>query len=298
MTIPPQIGLYGFGGMGDMFKWYCLQSAVRGWGYLQPLKERYPHVRTMALVCSSNPHAVDLFEHNPYIDEIEFYPWPMNKAGNPLLPGQLRLAQMLKKRGYPSMNIPDMQHLGLSPQECIVHLSQSDLDEVERLTKGIGSYIVLHPFASVDERQVVDIKWYNQLINKLVQEFSCDIVVLGKSYQRSFSDFQGKVSSYHKKETIQVDNLRVFDLVDQTNVRVAINIIQNATSFIGVHSGFSCIAAAAKMPVVVLSTSANNKIAQKMMRNWWTQENNVSVISVDKQPWDKTVSQTCSYLRG
>lgn len=298
MAIPPrQIGLSGFGGLGDMFKWYCLQSAGMGWGYLQSLKEKYPHVRTMALICSTNPHAIDLFAHDPYIDTIEYYPWPLNKAGNLLQPGQLRLAQVLQKRGYPQMQIPQMQQLGLIARKCSVYLSDADQKELSHVTKGIGPYIVLHPFASVDERQVVNLEQYDQLIDAIIEQFNYDVVVLGKSYQRTFSDSQGKLTSYSKKETIRSTNPRVFNLVDKTNVRTAIKIVQGAAGFIGVHSCFSCIAAATRIPVVVLSTNINAPIVQKTMQNWWTKEPNVGIIKVNIQPWSETIDQTYSHLQ-
>lgn len=292
-----KVGLYGFGGMGDMFKWYCLQGAQKGWEYLQPLKEKYPEIRTMALICSTNPHAIDLFTHDPYIDTVEYYPWPINKNGNLLQPGQLHLANVLNKRGYPLMKISNMQHLGLEPKKCIVHLSETDNKELAQATKEIEPYVVMHPFASVTERQVIDLKQYNQLIDSLIQEVGYNVVILGKSYQRSFSSQEG-LTSYNKEETIQVVNSRVFNLVNQTNARVAIKIVQKAAGFIGVHSCFSCIAAATKIPVVVLSNSERHEITQQTMQNWWTKEHNFSIINVDIQSWSETINKSCSYLRG
>jgi ADP-heptose:LPS heptosyltransferase len=297
MTPPQRIGLFGLGGMGDMFKWYCLQGTQRGWGYLQSLKEKYPNTQTMALVCSTNPHAVDIFTHNPYIDIVKYHAWPINNKGNLLLPGQLRLEQVLKKKGYPLMSIPKMQQLGLKPKKCVIYLDEKDNKEFKKVIGKIGPYIVLHPFASVAERQVVDLKQYNQLIDQLVQKFNCSVIILGKSYQRSFSS-QNKLTSYNKEETIQTINPQALNLVNQTNTRVAIKIVQGAIGFIGVHSCFSCIAASEQIQTVVLSNNKNCKIAQQTMRSWWTKNNNFSIINVNKQPWDETVNQSCSYLQG
>lgn len=280
-----------------MFKWYCLQGAQKGWEYLQPLKEKYPNVRTMALVCSTNPHAVDIFAHDPYIDVIEYYPWPIRNNGNLLQPGQLKLAQALSKRGYPLMRIADMQRLGLKPKKCTVHLSETDREELTRVTKGIGPYVVVHPFASVEERQVVSLEQHSQLINRLTQELGYNIIILGKSYQRSFSS-QGGLTSYSKEETIQVVNPQVFNLVNQTNTRVAIKIVQGAVGFAGVHSCFSCIAAATKIPVVVFSNNERSKITQQTLQSWWTKERNFSIVNVEAQSWDKAVDKSCSYLQG
>jgi ADP-heptose:LPS heptosyltransferase len=296
MTPPRTIGLSGFGGMGDMFKWYCLQSALRGWGYLQPLKEKYPSVRTMALVCSTNPHAVDLFAHNPYIDVVEYYAWPINNKGNLLQPGQLHLERILSKKGYPLMNIPSMQKLGLKPKECIIHLDEADNKELENIIKEAGRYIVVHPFASVIERQVVDPKRYSQLIDRLVQEFDCNVVILGKSYQRSFSSQKG-LTSYSKEETIQVANSRVFNLVDKTNTRVAIKITQKAIGFVGVLSCFSAISITTRVPAAVLCSSGNHQIAQREIQRLWAREPNFNVISVDLQSWNETIDQSCSHLQ-
>lgn len=297
MAPPHKVGLSGLGGMGDIYKWYCLQSNAHGWGYLESLKERYPKTQVMALICSTNPHAIDLLEHNPYIDVIEYYAWPVNNKGNLLPPGQLHLGQILNKRGYPPMKILQMKKLGLEPKKCIIHLDETDNKELDKIIKVAGRYIVVHPFASVPERQVTDTKDYNKLINKLVKDFDCNVVILGKSYHRSFTS-QGKLTSYSKEETIEVDNPRIFNLVNKTNTRVAIKIVQGASGFVGVHSCFSCIAASEKIKTVVLSNNQNCKIAQQMMRTWWTKHNNFSIINVNKQAWDKTVDQSYSYLQG
>lgn len=297
MAPPPKIGLYGFGGMGDMYKWYCLQGRIRGWAYLQSLKEKYPNTKVMALVCSTNPGAVDVFTHDPYIDKIEYHPWPLNQKGNLLSPGQLHLDRVLKKKGYPFMGVPGLKKLGLEANDRILHLSETDKTQWEKLTKNIGPYIVLHPFASVPERQTIGLEKYNQLINELVEQSRYKIVILGKSYKRSFSS-KNKLTSYNKEETIETTNPQVVNLVNKTNTRVAIKITQGATGFIGVHSCFSCIAASELIKTVVLSNNANSKIAQQTMKSWWTKHNNFSIINVNKQEWNKTVDQSCSYLQG
>lgn len=297
MIIPQKVGLSGFGGMGDMYKWYCLQSHIRGWGYLQSLKEKYPQTKVMALICSTNPHAVDIFTHNPYIDIVEYYAWPINNQGNLLQPGQLRLAQMLNSKGYPLMNIPNMQRLGIKPKECIIHLSKTDRDELEELTNEIGPYIVVHPFASVPERQTVSPEQYTQLIDKLIEKFNCDVIILGKSYKRSFSSGKG-LTSYNKEETIETTNPRAFNLVNKTNTRVAITITENAKGFVGALSSFCAIAATKQIKTVVLSNNEFHKIAQVEIRRLWTKNNNFSIINTDTQTWDETMDQSCLYLQG
>lgn len=297
MTVPSRIGVTGFGGMGDIYKWYCLQSNKHGWGYLQSLKEKYPNTKVMALICSTNPHAVDVLTHDPYIDIVEYYAWPINNKGNLLLPGQLHLERVLKKRGYPVIGVQSMKNLGLKPKKCAIHLSKEDNKELEKTTKGIGPYIVVHPFASIPERQAVGLKQYNQLIDTLVQKFNCSVIVLGKSYQRSFSSQKGP-TSYSKEETIHTTNPQAINLVNKTNTRVAIKIVQDAIGFVGVHSCFSCIAASEQIQTVVLSNNKNCKIAQQTMRSWWTKNNNFSIINVNCQSWDKTISQSCSHLQG
>ena len=295
MTIPDKIGLYGFGGMGDMYKWYCLQGNIRGWGFLPALKKKHPNTQVMALVCSTNPHAVEVFEHDPYIDRVEYYPWPLNQKGNLLLPGQLHLEQILKNKGYQFMAPAGFRKLELEPEKRELYISKEDSDKLQQLTKGTKPYMVVHPFASVPERQIVELDKYNELIENIINKFNCNVIILGKSYQRSFFS-KGKLQSYSKKETIHIDNPRVFNLVDKTNSRVAIKIAQSAIGFVGVHSCFSCVAASEQIRTVVLSNNKNTPIAQQTMRNWWSKNNNFSIINTEKQIWKEIVKKTCLFL--
>jgi ADP-heptose:LPS heptosyltransferase len=211
------------GGLGDVMMDYSTGKA--GWGYLKALKERWPRTHTKVMLTSTNAQAKEFVRHNPHIDRIEQYNWQ-----NPHKPW-LQLEE--KAAGYTSLaafgeSLKGTQNeLKFTTQP--IYTSPQDNQVVGDIVKQ-GKYILIHPFAGSRERITLTPEDYYTVVDRLVDELSLNVVVVGGTYR------QITPQATLVEETFDYERSGLFNLVNKTNARVIFCLAQKCVGFIGTWS--------------------------------------------------------------
>jgi ADP-heptose:LPS heptosyltransferase len=211
-----------WGGLGDFLKIYYTHHS---WRCLKEFKKQLPRSHVKALVYSLNPWAKDFIRHHPYIDEIV----------EPKLP----LLEM-RKKGLATFagNYRPLGHAGkwvkkLKKSKPQIYLSENDKKFVNQIKNQANKYIAIHPFSAMPAsaahgRTTMAADKYMPIIEGLGKR-GYSVVVLGKTRPNMAEVFD-----------FEADNM--INLVNETNVRTALALVNDADGFIGTNSCFMCLA--------------------------------------------------------
>jgi len=268
MAIPQKVYLTLGGGLGDVFVTYF--RGDNGWRLLQPLKEKFPHIKVSVLSATHNPQTAEFLKHNPYIDSFQEFGWvndgrPIwseNANGHVSLAKHNKLAKILKAKN------PEL------------YLGEEDREIVNEILSA-GEYIFIHPFAGLKDRQALPIEEYPSLIDSLIDKSGYNVVVIGGTHQR-----RNQKRSFDMPEEFDYERPGLFNLVNRTNARVAVKLSQNAHSFIGCWSAYACAhwIIKKKTTVIIKSKAAPNVRKKFGEGQRWHRRGDCRLVLIDKEP--------------
>lgn len=227
------------GALGDMILHYHKTNGI--FSQIASFKEDNPKSQIKVICCSSNKHTQELFKENPDISEVHHVPWALQSKGV-----KERNAQFQKLLvGWKCLNtnnrLPGARFT--TPQ---VHLSK----EEEAFVKSIqnkGKYILIHPFTS-DFREVIEDE-YVHVIDMLIDELNYNVVVVGGTYKKSFQHCEPSHA-----EVFNYKRDKLYNLVNNANVRTAVRLAKGAYGYFGTWSAFYCACWDCKTHPMVLCT--------------------------------------------
>ncbi len=248
-----KIFVKGGGGLGDLIREYL--EGEKYWGYLEGIKEKYPGIKIKAILCIHNPQAKEFLKYHPCLDSTEQYPWQVD--GTPVFFTHSDEHVFIK-------SVPGLFE-GLKYRKPPIYLDKKEEIQVETI-KNAGKYIVIHPFAGLKDRIVFPIEGYPALIDGII-DTGYNVVVIGGSYTRINRDGQEEVNEF-----LEYTRKGLYNLVGNSNARVATRLIQGASGFIGTHSCYILVASIEmiksvlvvpeKLRVYLNSNDANAKIVR------------------------------------
>jgi ADP-heptose:LPS heptosyltransferase len=259
--------IYAKGGLGDIIRRYC--QGQDGWAYLPALKKKFPDARIRLVVLSHNLQAAEFFKHHPMIDEIVTGPWE-----NPNLK---KTNAAHYATGYQKL-IGSTYLKVLTPSKHMrVYLDQQDENFVKSIASQ-GNFIVIHPFASQSRKIVWPIKEYFPLVDQLIDELKFNVIIIGANWTCN----RGKPTNIIEQFPYNREGL--FNLIDKTNSRTAIRLVQKAKKLISVRSFCfsSTITGNIKATLLVGGGAYLNRPATiRNLKAWgWGSLNQIKVVDI------------------
>lgn len=221
------------GGLGDVMLGYFHPNFATG--YAKSLKEKHPNHKFRLVICSSNPHAKEIVEANPHVDEVISFPFSDD------------FVDVVTENTKDSIDIGHGIHdltwekpeIFLNPEEQIAY------DKLISLPK----LVCLHPFAGDDMRcwKFQKGEWH---INKIIN-FLCDngfnVALLGGSSIRTLNAVEIPL-----EEEYSFYRPGVVNLINAASIKLQCKLSAKSQFYIGSNSCYSCIAASHKVPSLVV----------------------------------------------
>lgn len=262
--------IYTQGGLGDTIRKYF--NGQEEWQYLPALKKKFPDVKIKLIIMSHNPQAIEFFRYHPLIDEIVCGPWEdpnIEETAAGLYAGDYQQLQ--------GNSILD----GLEAATCNkVYLNEKDKDFVSQITEG-SKFIVLHPFASQQRKIVFPIKEYFPLVDELIDDLGFNVIIIGANWTST-----KKQNQRHLSEQFPYDRDGVINLINKTNSRTAIRLVQKAEGLISVRSFCfsSTISGNIKATLLVGGSYLGVPATIQNLNNWgWPTLDKIQVIGINKK---------------
>ena len=229
------------GGLGDVFQVYfsnpsCPEDTEKSERYpssdpaqalwfrrLRNFKSQHPDVEVSIVLASHNPNTHELFEYDPYIDEVIQKPYSQKLDDD-----GYKVWESEKERENNIQYRYDWRYYQPAPPE--IYLGPGEFDIVEAIQKS-GPFIVVHPGAGLRRRVVVTMTEYRKIIGQLLG-IGYKVVVLGRAYQKVVD---GEVSEV-VYEQYEDSRSGVLSLVNKVSARVALELSMRCAGFIGSHS--------------------------------------------------------------
>ena len=224
------------GGLGDVFYEYF--RGKHGWSYLDSLKNKYPNIKVKILSSTHNHQSLKFIKFHPHVDSMKELGWMTDARslwekhrGN-----AVRLEDAVKEKRL----------LGLSEKKQVLHLGSEDKQELKRITSA-GKFVVVHPFAGGRDRIAIKTPDYIRLIDQIIEDLGYNVVVIGATHVRNNINNPVKVD-----EVFDYRRKKLFNLVNASNARVVMALIQKQTHFVGAGSAWACASWLHKKPNSIL----------------------------------------------
>jgi len=280
--------IYGKGGLGDTLKGYFWTGQEDeglfddGWQYVEAIKKSHPEVVIKYIAMSANQYSAEFYRHHPCIDEVVQGEWldPRVPDDGAKIRKYLGDAVLLSQFGFK----------GLKPKrQNKLYLGPDDLQMIGKIS-ALGKYVVVHPFSGGEKRMVMPIQGYVPIIRRLVHILGVPVVVIGGNYTKKLNKPVHKCDSFDHG----VDGM--VNLVNQTNLRVAAQIILNAMCTVSVRS-FSCALSKSGLTKSVVLVSSKSYMSKKETINsiksmGWEEhviDKNMRIIDVGKSCNEKII---------
>lgn len=232
--------LIASGGLGDIFQVYFSNpnrpedievsdrypssdpSQALWFRRLRNFKSRHPDIQVSLVLASHNPNSHELFEYDPYIDEIIQKPYSLDLDDE-----GYKVWESEKERENNIQYHHKWSHYQPAPPE--IYLGPGEKGIIDAVCNS-GPFIAVHPGAGLRCRVVVSISDYRKIIGRLIDS-GYKVVVLGKSYKKSIDNINEVVyESYEDRRR------GVLSLVNKVSARVALALSMRCSGFIGSHS--------------------------------------------------------------
>lgn len=169
-----------YGGFGDCLSAYRTNREGRGSNSLNKvrwIKENFPRSKTAAIVLSGNEQSIGLFNRNKDFDICKWHPTPNINVINHRVRSLIR---SLAPAGFTDAN--EIEDLADKPsfQNKIV-LTKKEKDLAKTIIN--DKTIIFHPFASIQERRVLEPKNSKIIVDEIIGS-GFNVVVVGHSYMR------------------------------------------------------------------------------------------------------------------
>jgi len=188
---------------------------------LENFKEIYPEAHVKLVVMSHNPNAQELFEHHPYIDDIEVWKYHASTQMGNILDekyGKLGCIHAAYNSKWSELKVS-------SPH---IYLSDTEHRSFERI-KNAGEYILVHPFAGAELRMPLSISEHYKIIKRILKE-GLRVIVVGESYLKNSSD------NHFLSERFDYERKGLLSLVNIASVRLSTVLALGCYGFIGTLS--------------------------------------------------------------
>lgn len=231
--------ILSLGALGDTICHYYRHNSI--FGQIPSFKKNNKQSLIKVICCSSNQETVELFKFNPYIDQVEHVPWALNSVG--IKERNLEFKKHLE--GWHCLNVRDkLPKAKFAPPNMF--LEAEEKVQVKSIIAQ-GKYILIHPFASYITKVRED--RYKYIIDTMIDDLNYNVVVVGGSHNRSFQQ-----QEVLHKEHFKYERDGLYNLVNKTNVRVAVSLAKNAYGYFGTWSAFYCAAYTCPAGPMVLCT--------------------------------------------
>lgn len=232
VKIPPRVYVRLYAGMGDFFKRYFLHCS---WQCLEDLKAKQPEVSVHALLASQTLPALELVDYHPCIDKIvkpELHTRQVKRMGAETFMGD---------HTFLNNKMAQQFELKMPP----IYLSDDDKVFVNNITDNHEKYIIVHPFSGdktgTRTRSPLKPLRYVPIIKALIAK-GYTVVLLGGDWSRVGDGGRrpGRVHTVSERFDWQIKGL--INLMDQTNIRTAAELVKRSDGFVGTASSFMCAA--------------------------------------------------------
>ncbi len=250
--LPTKIYFRLGGGFGDVIRHYF--RGEHHWNWLKPLKEAYPGLKIKAICCSHNDEVLEFLKYNPFLDSVENHGWSLH--------GHYERYE----NGYTWIQKHAAQRLlrGLNPENLKLYLSGQDRKEINKIVRQPGPYVAIHPFSGLGPRTVLPPEEYPKLIDELIDEHGFRVVVLGGNHIR-----YGQKTKKPYEEIFDYQRDGLYNMVNQTNGRVSVELARKCSRFIGTWSCYANAAWVAQRRSVVIAAPRHKKGIQEAFRTRW-----------------------------
>lgn len=220
-----KIAIVCYGALGDTILHYYRKDGI--FGQISSYRKKYPDVQVKVVCCSSNLQTHELFKENPNICEVQHVPHALQGVGTKERNRQLQEAVAGWKSFRPTDKLP-----GANYSEPKMYLNSEDKALVGSIQRK-GRYILIHPFTSFTTKIVEE--EYARIIDAIIDELGYNVVVVGGTYRKSFQE-----AEIRHEEIFDYKRDGLFNLVNETNVRVAVRLAKKAYGYLGTWSAFYC----------------------------------------------------------
>jgi len=212
------------------------------WARLKYFRETNPHISIKAIVISPDSRSVELIEHNPYVDNIE---WCMPDK-------ELSICD------------PAQDAIKLLPLEVAkrpeIYLTKEEQEQIEEV-KRHKPFILVNPFAEIPEEQIFSETQYEPLIKEILKETNYKIVTTG---------------AHCIKKT------NVYNLTNEVSSRMAAALIQEASGFVGARSHYFTLAWLYRIKTIVTIPTALKPQITKQIETVWPRHNQYRIFCFKK----------------
>jgi hypothetical protein len=208
------------GGLGDTIRRYI--SGGDGWEYLSDLKEKLPDSRIKLIVMSSNPQATEFFKYHPLIDETVVGPWlnPNIKSDK----AQEYAGDYIKLLGNPVLKTLKKELTGK------VYLGPREEETISEII-GNKKFVLIHPFSSENRKMALPIEEYFPFVDKMIDTLGFNVMVVGADWIETRNGPAKKI-----REEFPYERPGLINLINKTNSRTTISLVQKAVGLITVRS--------------------------------------------------------------
>lgn len=219
------------GGLGDILLVYLLQNNPSG--YFKSFKEKYGDCKLKVLIISTNHHAKDILEANPYVDEVIYFPFISNYAE---VSRQTAEEHKLIGIGHVTPN--------LTWERPDFHLNPEDQQRYNEII-ALPNLVCLHPFAGGDISSWCAQKGREHVekVVKYIVDQGFNVAILGGNFVKKENQY-----TFDMNENWNFNNPGIINLVNQCSIKIQCKLAANAKYFVGNGSCYSCVAAAMKKP--------------------------------------------------
>jgi hypothetical protein len=217
--------ILSMGALGDTICHYFKRGGI--FGQIESYKRKHPRGLVKVICCSSNNQTYKLFQNNPNICKVHHVPWALQSVG--IKERNAEFQRLLK--GWKCLNIGDkLPKAKFSPPK--IFLNKKEELFVQSIQNN-GKYILIHPFSSYIHK--VREKEYINVIDTMIDDLGYNVVVVGGSYKKSFQQCEPP-----HKEVFEYKRDKLYNLVNQIDIRVAIRLAKGAYGYFGTWSAFYC----------------------------------------------------------
>lgn len=239
--------IWAHGGFGDVAWSYLFNE---NWGRLTEFKKQNIENKIKAIIISYNTQSLELIRFNPYIDEIEFRSpnWEQRDLN-------MSIIKIAKQYAYGYKQCTEVDGFNkLRKSQPYVYLNPYTEETTVNNIICKGPFIIIHPFASDESRQIKNDSAFKEIINYIRHELKYNVVIFGNTHQKII----GKDKKINK-ENLSIEGNKIFNLIDKTTSRVSLRLLQNSIGCIGTWSCWTTLSWGLQKPTILITDEKNKK---------------------------------------
>jgi len=264
---------HAMGGLGDYFVQYFGRHPFQSdLAYLKAIKLCDPECYIKLISHTSLPNQIlDFFEFNPWIDEIQILPW---RNPNVRKRGPCPHEQQEAGKQYFKLST-QAKAIGLKRiKQLEIFTCSKDDRQLEAIVKQ-GPFILLHPFSTDPNRIALTSLQYRKLIQKAIDKFNCNIIIVGKSHIKNHNN-----KKLVRQEEVVFNHPKVINLINKTNIRVSAKLAFLAEVTIANVSMYNGVLCGGTKPLLLLNRI---KFNYEKMNEFFHTTDHITYIKTSRQ---------------